>query len=136
MTLHDLPPEKGLIVFDSYCVLCSATVSILTRIDRKQNLYFTTFESKVWKDISGETTSEPDSIVFFKKGKSYIQSDAVIMIIATLEYPWRMLNIIRVIPRFLREKLYRLIARNRYKIFGMKDNCGIPSPEIKRRYLI
>lgn len=136
MTLLDLPPEKGLIVFDSYCVLCSATVSFLTKIDRKQNLYFTTFDSKVWKDITGEKTSEPDSIVFFRNGKSYIQSDAVIMILATLGYPWRLFNFFRIIPRFLREKLYRLIARNRYTIFGRKDNCGIPSPEIKRRYLI
>lgn len=135
MTLIDLPSEKGLIVFDSCCVLCSATISFLARIDRKENLYFTTFDSKVWKEISGESPSEPDSIIFFKDGKSYIQSDAVIMIINTLEYPWKLMNVIKMIPRMLREKLYRLIARNRYTIFGMKDYCGIPSHKIKRRYL-
>ncbi len=135
MTLINLPPEKGLIVFDSYCILCSATISLLAKIDRKENLYFTTFDSKTWKSIIGGKPSYPDSIIFFKNGKSYIQSDAVIMIMATLEYPWKFLNVIKIIPRPLREKLYRLIARNRYTIFGMKDNCSIPSPQIKRRYL-
>ncbi len=135
MNLADLSPEKGLIVFDSYCVLCSTTVYLLMKIDKRKHLFFTTFDSKVWKEINSETLAGPDSIVFFKGGKSYIQSDAVIMIIDTLDYPWKLLNFIKLIPRRLREKLYRLVARNRYTIFGMKDNCSIPSNEIKTRYL-
>lgn len=135
MILNSLPEDKGLIVFDGYCVLCNSLVSFLLRIDRKKRFIFTTFNSHSWKILSGRVSSGSDSIVLFLNSEHYIQSNAVIMIIRELGYPWRLLNIIRVIPLNWREKIYRFTAKHRYKVFGRNELCSIPNPEVRNRFL-
>jgi predicted DCC family thiol-disulfide oxidoreductase YuxK len=70
-----------------------------------------------------------------KDSKAYIKSDAVFEIIAEFKPAWRILLIFRILPRLVRDFAYRVIARNRYKLFGKKDQCMIPTPDIKAKFL-
>lgn len=133
--IPSLPPHSGLIVFDGYCNLCNGIVRFLIKIDRKQRLKFTNFESETWKSISDSVPQETDSIVFVKQGHYYFQSEAVIEILKTLGYPWRAVMVFKVIPFKIREAIYKLIARTRYKVFGKRDTCQLPSDKVKNRFL-
>lgn len=130
-----LPADAGLIVFDSFCVLCSSTVSILMKIDRKGRLFYTSFDTPTGKDLSKALPPELESLVFLKNGQVYLQSDAVVKIIHTLGYPWKALVIIKFIPPGIRDAIYKFIARTRYRIFGRKEQCQLPSPEIRKRFI-
>jgi predicted DCC family thiol-disulfide oxidoreductase YuxK len=84
---------------------------------------------------AGMDADDPESLVV-KSGHSLIRdSDAVIHIYRHLGWPWRMAVILAVIPRQIRDPLYRLIARNRYKLFGRRDECWVPRPEDRERLL-
>lgn len=127
--------NKALLIFDDFCVLCSNTVRFLTLIDRRKQLIFTTFGSAVAEKHLKGIDRLPDSLVLVTDDKIYFQSDAIIRIIKLLGFPWNLALAIRIIPRNLREKLYRIIARSRYLIFGKRDSCRIPSADIRNRYL-
>lgn len=128
-------PGKGIVFFDGYCILCNRAVALLIRIDRKKRLFFATFDSNTWKEIAGFQPQQPESIVFYINGKQYLQSEAILRIIQTLEYPWKIAYIGKYLPFSLREKIYSLIARNRYSLFGKRDTCVITSKDNKSRYL-
>ncbi len=130
-----LPADAGLIVFDSFCVLCSSVVQLLIRIDTEKNLYFTSFDTTLGKEISMMVPPGPESLIFLKNGELYLQSDAVIKILQTLKYPWKSLSIIKYVPFKIREALYRFIARTRYNIFGRKNNCKLPEEQVRKRFL-
>lgn len=130
-----LPGSKGLIVFDGYCFLCNNTVKFLLRIDKKEKFLFTHFESDTWKSLAPSTPFKADSIVYVTGNNHYIQSEAVLKILSELGYPWKVLNFIKFIPFNWREKLYRLIARNRYHIFGKRETCSVPGPRYSHRFL-
>ncbi len=135
MHADQLTPKEGIVVFDNHCVLCNNAVRFLIRIDKKKRLLFTSFDSNTWKNISGFDALPVNSMVFYLNGVKHLRSDAVIKIIESLGYPWKILTIIKFIPFVVREKLYSIIARNRYSIFGRKSTCDVISTNIKSRYL-
>ncbi|GAB4439652.1 MAG: thiol-disulfide oxidoreductase DCC family protein [Turneriella sp.] len=95
--------------------------------------------------LQGETFSKleipgkerlPDSIILLENGKLYAESTAVLRIARRLTWPWRWLALPGwLFPSFVRDPIYRLIARNRYRWFGKKDTCYLPTPELKARFL-
>jgi len=115
--------------------LCNNLVNRLLRIDKKEKFLFTHFESGTWKSINPSKPFLANSIVYVSGNSHYIQSEAVLKILAELSYPWKVLYILKYIPFNWREKLYRLIARNRYHIFGKRETCSIPTPELSHRFL-
>lgn len=135
MKYADHRTKTGIVFFDGYCVLCNRAVALLIRLDWRKRLFFATFDSNAWNDIAEFKPQQADSIVYYINKKHYIQSEAIIQIIQTLGYPWRLAGIIRFIPFSFREKIYIFIARNRYSIFGRKKTCMVNSTEIKSRYL-
>lgn len=135
MHADKLTPKEGIVVFDNYCVLCNHAVRFLIRIDKKKRLLFTSFDSNTWKNISDFDTLPVNSMVFYLNGVKHLRSDAVIKIIESLGYPWKILTIIKFIPFAVREKLYSIIARNRYSIFGRKSTCDLIPTDTKSRYL-
>jgi predicted DCC family thiol-disulfide oxidoreductase YuxK len=135
MILKNIPEGKGLIVFDGLCVLCSSTVSFLTRIDKKKKFLFTTFDSQTWRNLPVMLSPETDSIILLMDSKVYIQSEAIIRIIKELIFPYSLLRIFTFIPFVIRERVYRFIAKHRYTVFGKKDSCGIPEESVAERYL-
>ncbi len=135
MSADKLTPEEGIVVFDNYCIMCNHIVGMLISIDKQKRLFFTTFQSKAMENISGLEQLPDDSVVFLRDGKKYLRSDAVINIIETLGYPWKVFSVFRFVPFALREKMYSFIARHRYSIFRQKTACNVISSDIKSRYL-
>ena len=131
--------NSGLVVFDGFCVLCSATVKFLIKIDKNKLLKFTTLRSDPSRDnrnVNGIGTGQPASVIYIEKGQFYTESEAIIHLLKRLGGIWGMLSaIIRHIPRKWRDYLYRLIARNRYQIFGKKNQCFIPSNNYTDRFI-
>jgi predicted DCC family thiol-disulfide oxidoreductase YuxK len=83
----------------------------------------------------GIQTENIETFLLIKDGKAYTKSDAVFEIIAEFKPAWKIMLIFRFGPKVIRDFAYRVIARNRYKVFGKKDQCMIPSPDIKAKFL-
>ncbi len=130
--------EAPLILFDGVCNFCNYWVQLALRKDRKQRLRFATLQGRTAERILPQYGISPQansSVIFIEEGKAYTQSTAVFRICRYLSGGWRLLSIFRFIPGFLRDPIYRLIARNRYRWFGKKETCMIPGVEQRARFL-
>lgn len=133
--------EPTIILFDGVCNLCSRSVRFVIARDPNAHFRFAALQSDTARRICAErgipvpTTREPDSIVVIADGRPLERSDAALAIAARLPFPWTLLCAFRVIPRGLRDWLYRLIARNRYRWFGRTDACMMPTAEIRSRFI-
>lgn len=127
----------NIIVFDGVCNFCNRVVQIIIRHDPSFQIYFTAQQSDAGIQLLQEYSikESTSSVVFITKGIVYYQSDAVIEI-AKLLTGWP--NIFKysiIVPRFLRNGIYKLIAANRYRLFGKQATCMVPKEEDKRRFL-
>lgn len=134
-----IPENKQLILFDGVCNLCNSSVQFVIKHDKKDKFIFTALQSNVGKKIIQEfniDTSKTDSILLYNPDKGLsIRSTAAINIAKQLRFPINILIIFIIVPNFIRNWIYDLIARNRYKWFGKMDDCMIPTPEIKAKFL-
>jgi predicted DCC family thiol-disulfide oxidoreductase YuxK len=126
----------NLVYFDGICGLCNKFVDFLLRKDKKHQLRFTPLQGHTASQrIPTYTSAPPDSVIFETKGKIYFQSGAAIRILYTLGGFWKLSIVFLIIPAFLRNAVYKFIAQNRYKWFGKKESCRIPSPEERKYFL-
>ena len=129
---------KPIIVFDAMCVLCSANAQFVLKRDRRDHFLLASMQGEVGSAIYrkfGIDPIAPDTIVVVTGDHALRDSDAVLSIYEGLGWPWRALSALRIIPRGLRDPTYRLIARNRYRIFGKRETCWLPTPEQAARVL-
>jgi len=139
MIMENLPRDKKIILFDGVCNLCDSTVQFIIKHDKKDIFRFVAIQSdlgqKIIKYISIDT-SKTDSIILYEPGHSYYyKAEAAIKIIGQLGGIYSMISVFSVIPKWLSSKVYDYIARNRYKWYGKKDECMIPTPELKAKFL-
>lgn len=130
--------KNPVIFFDGVCNLCNWFVRVLIRFDKKRLLRFSNLQSDYAKSIEiiKPFISEPfESVIFYNGDTISLKSDAVIEIAKLLPVPWNYFGIIRFIPKRLRDLLYVIVARNRYRLFGRKDQCIIQDPEIIELFL-
>ena len=120
--------KQPVILFDGFCNLCNGTVDFLIKTDRKNQFVFISIQSEKGKLLiqKYQIPKETDSVIVIKENKSYFESDGVIEIAGMLNYPWKLGVIGRYIPKKIRDALYRLIARNRYRWFGKRKECRMP----------
>ncbi len=134
-----IPENKQLILFDGVCNLCNSSVQFVIKHDKKDKFLFTALQSNVGKKIIQEfniDTSKTDSILLYSTDKGLsLRSTAALNIAKQLRFPINTLIIFIIIPNFIRNWIYDLIARNRYKWYGKMDDCMIPTPEIKAKFL-
>ena len=124
------------IFFDGYCNLCNGAVQWIIKRDTKEQFYFTPISSQyAGRVLSPYFLTSVDSIVLIADGQTYIKSTAALEIASRLPYPYPLLKIFSVIPAVLRDMVYDFIARNRYRIWGKRDACMIPTPDLKARFL-
>lgn len=126
------------ILFDGTCNLCNASVRFIIKRDPSAKFLFSTLQSDFGKQLLKNVGIEDvkyDSVILYKNGKVYKQSDAVLLIARQLSGLWSVFFVFIIIPRPIRNVVYNWIARNRYRWFGKRDMCMIPSPEIKHRFL-
>lgn len=131
--------NKQLILFDGICNLCNRSVQFVIRHDKKDKFLFTALQSdfgkKTVKNFNLDS-SKTDSIILYNPDKGLsLKSTAALNIAKHLRFPINALIIFIIIPKFIRNWIYDLIARNRYKWFGKMDDCMIPTPELRKKFL-
>ncbi|MFC1733128.1 thiol-disulfide oxidoreductase DCC family protein [candidate division KSB1 bacterium] len=131
--------EHPIILFDGVCKFCNASINFIIRKDKKKKFRFLpiqmTGEKEIMKKLN-QRTIQTDSIILIENQKSYIKSTAVIHIAIELGGIYKAAILFFIIPTFIRDFLYDIIARYRYTIFGKYDSCMVPDPELKDRFVI
>jgi len=142
MNSTNLPPNVGMadkvILFDGVCKLCNAWSSFIIQHDHKHAFKLCSVQSPEGQKILqhfGLSTEIYDSMLVVVGDAVYQQSDAFFQVVGKLGYPWKLLCILRIIPRSPRNWLYDRIALNRYRLFGKYDYCSLPTPDHEARYL-
>lgn len=135
----NLPENKKIVLFDGVCNLCDNAVQYVIKHDKKDEFRFVPLQSDLGKDILNYLkvdTSKMDSIILYEPGVAYFyKSDAALEILRSLGGILKWSIIFRIIPTALRNPIYDYVARNRYKWYGKKDACMIPTPELKSKFL-
>lgn len=132
---HDHHP---VLLFDGVCNLCHGTVQWILKRDRRARFRFAALESQAGQALlrdAGFTGPTPESVVVIDQGEVYLHSSAALHVTRYLGFPWRLLRVFVLIPPPLRNAVYRWVARNRYRWFGKKDACPMPTPETMARFL-
>ena len=134
-----LPKDKKIILFDGVCNLCNNAVNFIIEHDKKDVFRFASLQSELGQKLTSERGIDPeelDSIVLIEPGVAYFKkSTAALEISKELSGAYSMLKYFSFLPEGLRDAVYDLIANNRYKWFGKKDSCMIPTPELKAKFL-
>jgi predicted DCC family thiol-disulfide oxidoreductase YuxK len=135
----DLPKNKKLILFDGICNLCNDSVLRVIKNDRKNTFIFTALQSETGQKITNHLKidiSKTDSIILYESDVIYdIKSTAALKIMNDFGGFWKATQLFLIFPEKFRNLIYDYIAKNRYKWFGKKENCMIPSPELKVKFL-
>ncbi len=128
---------KKIVLFDGVCNLCNATVLFLIKHDAQENLHFASLQSQIGKNLLEQYAipGDTNSVIFINQGQVFLKSDAVLEIANYLNGWPRIFKYSFIIPKLIRNGIYDLIAKNRYSVFGKKDNCSIPSEVNKKRFL-
>ena len=137
--MNNLPSDKKVILFDGVCNFCNDSVLKVIKYDVKNQFVFTSLQSDIGKEIIqylGVDTSKVDSIILYEPNVAYdIKSTAALKIMNDFGGIWKLTQVFWVFPESLRNIVYDYIAKNRYKWFGKKDACMIPSKEIQEKFL-
>jgi predicted DCC family thiol-disulfide oxidoreductase YuxK len=129
---------RPIIVFDAMCVLCSANAQFVLRHDRPGVFRLASMQGEVGRALYGRfrmDSADPESLLVVQGDSALRDSDAVLAIWSGLPWPWRALTVFRDVPRPMRDWAYRILARNRYRWFGKRKTCWMPSPEQRSRIL-
>jgi len=130
--------NKKIILFDGVCNLCSAFLNFVYNRDIKKIYMFAWIQSEKGKEILAWLSlpiEEYETILYIENGKPFYKSTAFLKIVKSLRFPWPVLWLWVVIPKFIRNWFYDLIASNRYRLFGKKDKCVVPTGDLKERFL-
>lgn len=135
----NIPNGKKVILFDGVCNLCNDSVIKVIKKDKKNVFLFTALQSDVGQKIIekiGIDTSKIDSIILYESnGNFHIKSSAALRVMNEFSGLWKLTQIFRILPAAFNNIFYDFVARNRYKWFGKKDSCMIPTPELKAKFL-
>ena len=129
---------QAVIVFDAQCVLCSANARLILRRDRRKHFQLASMQGGAGAALlraNGLDPDNPDTIIVVDGERVLRNSDAVLHIYKRLGWPWRALGAAAIVPRRLRDAVYRLVARNRYRWFGKLDQCWVPDAADRDRLL-
>ncbi len=137
--MGEISEGKQVILFDGLCNLCNGAVTKIIRLDKKNVFLFCSLQSEAGKKILSHIkvdASKIDSIILYEPGIAYhIKSSAALEIMNTLGGIWKLSKIFLILPTPIRNLLYDFIAKNRYRWFGKKEQCMIPTPELKSKFL-
>ncbi len=130
----------AILLFDGVCNLCSASVQFVIAHDRKNHFRFASLQSDAGKHVMKEhgievPDGDPSTMILVEGDRVYERSSAAIRIARLLGFPWSLAVLGLVMPRVVRDFFYGVVARNRYRWFGKKDVCMVPTPELRARFL-
>jgi predicted DCC family thiol-disulfide oxidoreductase YuxK len=127
-----------ILIFDGVCNICSFGVQTMLRADKRGIFRFAFGQGEkgsALKAAYGLPPGDLESVALIDSGRCYSKSDAVLEVVRRLPFPWPLLGIFRIVPKFLRDPLYSLVARNRYRWFGRRQSCFMPAPEHRARFV-
>jgi predicted DCC family thiol-disulfide oxidoreductase YuxK len=130
--------DKPIVLFDGVCNLCNGAVQFIIRHDKKKQYLFASLQSKEGQKLLKQYNfplNELNSFILIINGKVYTKSTGALHVAKKLKGLYPVLYGFIIVPKFVRDGIYNWVAKNRYKWFGKKDECMIPSPELKARFL-
>ncbi len=130
--------DKVIIFFDGDCNLCNSSVQFIIKHDKKDHFVFAVLQSDVARDILLQyptKNTQKDSILLLQNQQVFSESTAALHIAKELSGFWKGLQIFWLLPKFLRDTLYRLLAKNRYRWFGKRETCMVPTDELQNKFL-
>ena len=129
--------QKPIIFFDDDCRMCNTFVNLILRVDKKQIFRFAPLQGATARELLPPQAENPRewSMIYVDELGIYDQSDASLEVYRRLGGAWTLLSLMRFVPRFLRNPLYRIIARNRYRWFGQGKSCRVHTPAEQARFL-
>ncbi|MFC6095969.1 thiol-disulfide oxidoreductase DCC family protein [Flavobacterium qiangtangense] len=137
--MENLPKNKKIILFDGVCNLCDSSIQFIIKHDKNDIFRFVALQSDLGLEIIkhiGVDVSKTDSIILYEPGKAYYyKSEAALKIAKELGGIYSFISWFSVLPKGLTNSVYDYIAKNRYKWYGKKDACMIPTPELKTKFL-
>jgi predicted DCC family thiol-disulfide oxidoreductase YuxK len=129
-------PSKTIVFFDGVCNLCNSSVNLLLKLDKKEVFSFSSLQSDFASNlIPKEIQTEKDSMVLFKNERFYTEAEAVFEMVKTLNNWTKLLLVLKILPLKWNTIIYGWVAKNRYKMFGRKDECMIPDENVRNRFI-
>ena len=129
---------SDVILFDGVCNFCNASINFVIDRDAARRFRFASLQSDFGQRLLADNNrqlTDFDTVLLLRAGKLYEKSDAALEIARFLK-GWSWLYLFRVVPRFIRDFFYDIIAKNRYRLFGKNESCRIPTPEEKKLFVI
>lgn len=133
-----LNASQNIILFDGVCNLCSNSVKFIIKRDKKALFKFAPLQSDIGIELLRKydlTTQESDTVIYIRTGKALTRSTAALFVLKDLGGIWSGLFVFIVLPKFIRDFFYGLIAKSRYRIWGRKESCMIPDVDNMQRFL-
>lgn len=130
--------HPNIILFDGICHLCNGTVAFIIRNDPDARFKFSALQSTHGQALLQShqlVNNTTKTVVYLKEGKVYMKSTAALEVMKALGWPWKVMYVFIVIPKPIRDFMYDLIARWRYRIFGKRNTCTIPTKKIQNRFI-
>ena len=130
--------EKTILLFDGICNLCSGTVQFTIKRDPKKRILFASLQEAPGQKILSQYGLQGEnfkSIVLVEEGKVYTQSTAVLKLLKKLDGLWPLLYVFIIVPPPIRNFFYDKVSQNRYRWFGKKDQCWLPTRDLQERFL-
>ena len=129
---------NDVVVFDGVCNLCAFSVKFILEHEAGPTLRFAPLQSDEGSRLMREFGFSPEdakTFVLVADGKPHVKSDAAIRVAGYLRGGWKLLRLVRIVPRPVRDWAYDLVARNRYRWFVRTDSCMVPTPELRARFV-
>ncbi|MGY3715104.1 thiol-disulfide oxidoreductase DCC family protein [Sutcliffiella cohnii] len=126
---------RPIILFDGVCNFCESSVQFIMKRDAKELFLFASLQGKTGQQLIEQHSIVTDSVVLVTEKGVYTKSDAALKICKHLTFPWKLAYVFIIIPRAIRDRFYDEFAKNRYKWFGKKAACMLPTPEERARFL-
>lgn len=130
--------DNPILLFDGVCNVCNASVNFVLRNDKTQSILFASLQSEKGKYFCKKYSLNADelsTVVLIYANKAYTKSSAILYTLKIMGFPWNLLAVFLIVPKPFRDCCYTLFAKNRYKWFGKKETCRIPTPQEKARFL-
>jgi predicted DCC family thiol-disulfide oxidoreductase YuxK len=131
-------PSHQLILFDGVCTLCNGFVQFVIARDPAGRFQFGTLQSASARQLLSRHQvmgALPDSVVLVEEGKVFTQSTAVLRITRRLTFPWSLATVLLAVPTPIRDTVYAFVSRHRYRWLGQRDQCMLPTPALRSRFL-
>lgn len=129
---------EEIILFDGVCNLCNYFVQFVIKRDKNNIFKFSSLQSEFGQNLLRKfekVNSEPDTVVLYKEEKMFTESTAAIKILSQLGFGYKFFFVFLIIPKFIRDAFYRFVADNRYRWFGKRDSCMVPTEELKNKFI-